>query len=404
MQENLDVVGNGTTVYKFQAITFAPDDLWDPEETCPTGFKIQNAVQGTRIRDLCELVGGMGSGTEIKLIASDGYETALPYSSIYTNPAVQARQGDAILAWWADGEYVPDYQDGMRLFFTPEDTVYGQWDMHETLPENYWHWYYDSGSGIQYPSCAGLSAKFITTIKIYSVPTTDWTLVLDGRNIGGLYYEVSRTYFEQALACQFGANHESFYTDSHDDVWGGMALWLLAGYVDDDDMHSSESFNDELAEAGYWVVITNADGVSVTINSTNIIRNEDYIIANTLNGENIPDTDEDWPLVLVGPSSASISKITEIKLLNFGAASPCFIATAAYGTPAAEQIDVLREFRDEVLLQNSAGSTFVALYYRLSPPIARFIAGNEFLRTLVRELLVDPAVWIVEATGTIWRN
>jgi hypothetical protein len=82
----------------------------------------------------------------------------------------------------------------------------------------------------------------------------------------------------------------------------------------------------------------------------------------------------------------------------------CFIATAAYGTPTAEQIDVLREFRDAVLLESAPGSQFVALYYRLSPPIADFIAGNELLRTLVRELLVDPIVWVVEATGDIWRN
>jgi len=87
-----------------------------------------------------------------------------------------------------------------------------------------------------------------------------------------------------------------------------------------------------------------------------------------------------------------------------GGVCGCFIATAAYGTPIAEQIDVLREFRDIVLLESTAGSQFVALYYRLSPPIADFIAGNEFLRTLVRELLVDPIVWVVEATGNIWRN
>ena len=82
----------------------------------------------------------------------------------------------------------------------------------------------------------------------------------------------------------------------------------------------------------------------------------------------------------------------------------CFIATAAYGTPTAEQIDVLREFRDVVLLESTAGSQFVALYYQLSPPVADFIAGNELLRTLVRELLVDPIVWVVEATGDIWQN
>ena len=82
----------------------------------------------------------------------------------------------------------------------------------------------------------------------------------------------------------------------------------------------------------------------------------------------------------------------------------CFIATAAYGSPAAEQINVLREFRDGVLLESTAGSQFVALYYRLSPPIADFISGNSFLRTLVREVLVDPVVWVVGAAGDIWRN
>ena len=82
----------------------------------------------------------------------------------------------------------------------------------------------------------------------------------------------------------------------------------------------------------------------------------------------------------------------------------CFIATAAYGSPTAEQIDVLREFRDAVLLESSAGSQLVALYYRLSPPIADVISGSSFLRTLVRELLVDPVVWMVEATGDVWRK
>ena len=78
---------------------------------------------------------------------------------------------------------------------------------------------------------------------------------------------------------------------------------------------------------------------------------------------------------------------------------PCFIATAAYGTPTAKQINLLREFRDVVLLKSTVGSQSVALYYQLSPPVADFIAGNELLTTLVRELLVDPIVWVVRATG-----
>lgn len=312
-----DVIGDGETVYKFEGITNNPDDVWDADETYPGGFKIQNAVKGTRIRDLCELVGGMGAGTEIELVAKDGYKTILPYSSIYTDPSVQARQGDAILAWWSDGEYVPHY-NGMRLFFTPEgDNVYGQWDMHETLPEKYWHYYY--GDGVRYPSCAGLSTKHITEIRVYSVPQGDWILELDGQDIGGLHYDVSKTYFESALSCQFGANHQASYTDSKERFWEGMPLWLLVGFVDDADQHSNDAFNHELAMAGYQVVITAADGHSVTIDSTGIDRNSDYIIANSLNGALIPESDSNWPLRLVGPNVSgkdSISQIVSIKLLG----------------------------------------------------------------------------------------
>ncbi len=91
---------------------------------------------------------------------------------------------------------------------------------------------------------------------------------------------------------------------------------------------------------------------------------------------------------------------------NFVAAPSggCFIATAAYGTPTAEQIDVLREFRDTVLLESTTGSLFVSLYYQFSPPVADFIAGNELLRALVREFLVDPIVRTVEATGYMWQQ
>ncbi len=318
MEKNLSVLGDGVTKYRYEGITNNPDDVWDQAEGYPGGFKIENAVKGTRLRDLCDLVGGMGSGTEIVFLAKDGYETRLPYPSIYPDPAVQSRQGDAILAWWSDGKYVPDYADGMRLFFTPGgDYVYGQWDMHETLSEKYWHYYY--ADNVQYPSCAGLSAKYITEIKIYTVPANDWTLHLDGQGIGGLKEDINKTYFEQALACQFGANHKASYTDSKGRVWEGMPLWFLAGFVDDADKHTNEAFNEQLAAAGYQVVITAADEHSVTIDSKDIVRNDNYIIASMLNGAAIPESDNNWPLRLVGPSvsgSASVSQIESIKLVK----------------------------------------------------------------------------------------
>jgi uncharacterized protein (DUF362 family) len=77
----------------------------------------------------------------------------------------------------------------------------------------------------------------------------------------------------------------------------------------------------------------------------------------------------------------------------------CFIATAAYGTPMAEEIQILREFRDKYLLTNPLGQAFVDFYYRVSPPIAEFITEHPNLKPLVRVGLM-PAV----VTSTIVVN
>jgi hypothetical protein len=80
----------------------------------------------------------------------------------------------------------------------------------------------------------------------------------------------------------------------------------------------------------------------------------------------------------------------------------CFIATAAYGTEAAVEIDVLRAFRDDVLLESAVGSQLVEWYYHTSPPVADFISGNSLLRTIVRELVIDPMVSVASFTQGIW--
>jgi PKD repeat protein len=315
MENNLPVIGDGITAYKFEGLTMNASNLWDPEETYPGGFKVSNVVKGTRVHDLAELVGGMGSGTAITFVASDGFETTLPYSSIYTNPAVQARQGDAIIAWWGDGQYVPAYADGMRLFFTPDgDHVYGHWDMHETLPSQYWR--YNFQNGVQYPSSAGLSAKYITTIKVLSSPESDWTLELDGRDIGGIKYTVAKPFLEEAIACQFGSEHKATYTDSKGRVWEGMPLWFFAGFVDDADQHSANAFNNTLAQNGYLVIVTGTDGYSTVIDSKEIIRNSNFIVANSLNGTHIDESDENWPLRLTGANVSGTETVKGVKSIR----------------------------------------------------------------------------------------
>ena len=46
-------------------------------------------------------------------------------------------------------------------------------------------------------------------------------------------------------------------------------------------------------------------------------------------------------------------------------------------------------------MRSTFGSTLVALYYRLSPPIAQFLCRNAGLRVCVKERIANPIVkWI----------
>jgi hypothetical protein len=95
----------------------------------------------------------------------------------------------------------------------------------------------------------------------------------------------------------------------------------------------------------------------------------------------------------VDAASTTITMISSYSIkANFdGAGSGCCVATAAYGTPMAEEIRILREFRDEYLLTNTVGRALVGVYYKVSPPMAKFITEFPNLKPIVRTALV-PAV------------
>jgi len=86
---------------------------------------------------------------------------------------------------------------------------------------------------------------------------------------------------------------------------------------------------------------------------------------------------------------------------NFNrAGSRCCAATAAYGTPVAEEIEILREFRDEYLLTNPVGKALVEFYYRVSPPMAEFITEHPSLKPVVRVGLAPAVAMSTVAVNT----
>ena len=73
----------------------------------------------------------------------------------------------------------------------------------------------------------------------------------------------------------------------------------------------------------------------------------------------------------------------------------CLIATAAYGSEMAPQVQLLRELRDNHLLQTSSGTAFIelfnSLYYSFSPTIADLERKNPVFKETVR-LFITPLI------------
>jgi|SRR5579864_347736 len=80
--------------------------------------------------------------------------------------------------------------------------------------------------------------------------------------------------------------------------------------------------------------------------------------------------------------------------------SNCFIATAAFDSPLAPEVQVLRSVRDGVLRQTSAGERFFNrywdVYYRLSPLIVRAMNDDPEIKELVKWSIVTPLVHYYE--------
>jgi hypothetical protein len=90
------------------------------------------------------------------------------------------------------------------------------------------------------------------------------------------------------------------------------------------------------------------------------------------------------------------TRIADMLKEKMGQKSECFIATAVYDSPQAPEIETLRQFRDEVLLHSKIGQIFIAIYYYVSPSLARVISESETLKQMIRYYLLAPVIKLIK--------
>lgn len=86
----------------------------------------------------------------------------------------------------------------------------------------------------------------------------------------------------------------------------------------------------------------------------------------------------------------------------------CFIATVVFGSRYDPAVQLLKRFRDERLLTGEGGYRVVEQYYRFSPDLAAYIAGNRVGTLMARALLLPvvtfvfllmhPLAWVLMVT------
>jgi peptide/nickel transport system substrate-binding protein len=114
---------------------------------------------------------------------------------------------------------------------------------------------------------------------------------------------------------------------------------------------------------------------------------------------------------LVVDSDQYISDTVVLQASGPGASPPgnqtqsgCLIATAAFGSELAPQVQQLRLFRDGIALKTSAGSSFMDVfnnwYYSFSPTVADYERNQPWLQNAVR-VLIYPLLGILAVSSSV---
>ena len=87
------------------------------------------------------------------------------------------------------------------------------------------------------------------------------------------------------------------------------------------------------------------------------------------------------------PASPIASVTFTTPSMKFTQLSGCFVATAAWGSALAPDVDAMRKVRDRLRPQSTMFAVATDLYYRSGPAAAEVLRRSDTARALVRRFL-----------------
>ena len=115
------------------------------------------------------------------------------------------------------------------------------------------------------------------------------------------------------------------------------------------------------------------------------------LIANHINDYTL----KEWTDVSTFTKTGSAVPAKETTSVKTGNGGGCLIATATYGSEMSQQVQQLRELRDNQLLQTESGKQFMGMfndaYYSFSPTIADMERENPYFKEAVK-LAITPMI------------
>jgi len=260
--------------------------------TTSAGTTHTHLYGGIKFADFLRSYVDLAEETTVKVVAMDGYTMSYSGSDLMDESG-----GTWILAFKSDGDYLPLDPGYIRSI--------------KVGP---------SGPNIDGHS----SARMIKRVEVSAETYKEYDLLITGR----MENRLDRQTIQSGVSCH--KKTLGYYNRKTDETeeYTGIPLWLLLAYGDDP-QHAPHrqtdknilSYKEETAREGYRVVITAADGYSISLDSRQLNKNDDVIIATQKNGESLPDSE--WPLILVWDADAelvpdgikAVRSITEIHLL-----------------------------------------------------------------------------------------